>query len=622
MNITILKMELPARLSRISWWFLKMLIGVAFGLGLLQIDSSYLESYLYDLRVRLSAPAPVSGKIELIRVDNKSVDAFKGVPHAGHYAEALRTLEVDRPRYLIFVNDLQKVPGTLEQKKALALVLSKLPNVIQATSTPLPRWQNQDVSLSPPFEMVKAVPAPKTSDRNVLAQDGVTRRMLLTYQENPLLHLQIAQDILNHDDETPLNSKDFSGHYAVADSEQVLINFRPKNFFPSFAFDDLYRHAIPDNTFRDKVVFIGEDLGISFDDYVMTPFSRDTLAMTRLELQANMLETVLQNNAPNQASEWAGRFLTILICILMVHLVLSIRPLNGLMILILSVLAFSLIGFVAFAAFRYAIPMSHPYLSVFICYYFLIPYRLIIENRKSWELSQKNLLLSEVELLKTNFIGMMSHDLKTPLARIQGMAEVIATNPTGLGPAQTEAMETIKKSVHDLVQFISAILNYAKIESRGVQLHLQTKDINELLKEVIAKNEFLAKSKKIQLVAELEPLFSIPLDPELMKQVFSNLVENAIKYSPESSKILVSSEDQDGKVVIQIADQGQGIPQDEVANVFQKFFRSSAAKSSPVKGSGLGLYLAKYFVELHGGQISCESEIGVGSTFTVELPVS
>lgn len=85
-----------------------------------------------------------------------------------------------------------------------------------------------------------------------------------------------------------------------------------------------------------------------------------------------------------------------------------------------------------------------------------------------------------------------------------------------------------------------------------------------------------------------------------MRQVLSNLVENAIKYSAEETKVLVSTEERDGWVVVQVADQGPGIPTDELPNVFMKFFRSKNAKSSPIKGSGLGLYLAKYFTELHG----------------------
>jgi len=111
------------------------------------------------------------------------------------------------------------------------------------------------------------------------------------------------------------------------------------------------------------------------------------------------------------------------------------------------------------------------------------------------------------------------------------------------------------------------------------------------------------------------------VDPELIKQVFSNLVENAIKYSPENSKVLVSSEEVNGKIIVQVADQGIGIPQDELSNIFMKFFRSKNAKASPIKGSGLGLYLAKYFVELHHGVITAESAPHLGSTFTVELPI-
>jgi signal transduction histidine kinase len=216
---------------------------------------------------------------------------------------------------------------------------------------------------------------------------------------------------------------------------------------------------------------------------------------------------------------------------------------------------------------------------------------------------------------------MMSHDLKTPIARIQGMSDVILIDPAPLSSQQREAVDTIKQSSDDLLKFINAILNYGRIESEGVQLHLQSRDINQLLKDVIRKHEFLAKIKRIQIVSELEPLFPISVDPELMKQVLSNLIENAIKYSPEDTKILVSSEERDNKIVVQVADQGPGIPPEELSNIFMKFFRSKNTKSSPIKGSGLGLYLAKYFTELHNGAIFVESSIGNGSTFTVELPL-
>ncbi|MGZ3746360.1 MAG: sensor histidine kinase, partial [Pseudobdellovibrionaceae bacterium] len=138
---------------------------------------------------------------------------------------------------------------------------------------------------------------------------------------------------------------------------------------------------------------------------------------------------------------------------------------------------------------------------------------------------------------------------------------------------------------------------------------------------VIRKHEFLAKVKRIPIEFECEPLFPIQVDPDLIKQVFSNLLENAIKYSPEAAQVRVQSEEKDGKVIVRVADCGPGIPQDEVNNIFMKFFRSKNAKSSPIKGSGLGLYLAKYFTELHQGRIFVESTYGKGCTFTVELPL-
>ncbi len=246
---------------------------------------------------------------------------------------------------------------------------------------------------------------------------------------------------------------------------------------------------------------------------------------------------------------------------------------------------------------------------------------MIVENRRSWEYFQKNRLLTQVEELKTNFLSMMSHDLKTPIARIQGMTEVVMHDPNPLSPVQKEALETLSTSSQELLEFVSSILNLGRIESKALKLHLQSRDPNTLLQEAVAKLEYLAKSKNISIKAELEPLFSLKMDVDLMRQVFSNLVENAIKYSPENSSILITTEEQEGRIVIQVADQGMGIPEDELPHVFTKFYRSKNAKSSPIKGSGLGLYLAKYFVELHKGSISVESEFGRGSTFTVELPM-
>jgi len=120
--------------------------------------------------------------------------------------------------------------------------------------------------------------------------------------------------------------------------------------------------------------------------------------------------------------------------------------------------------------------------------------------------------------------------------------------------------------------------------------------------------------------SELEPLFPIEVDPDLIRQVLSNLIENAIKYSPDETQIKILSQEKEGFIWIQVVDQGLGIPEDELTHVFSQFFRSKNAKTSPIKGSGLGLHLAQYFTELHSGELFVESTYGTGSTFTVKLP--
>jgi signal transduction histidine kinase len=215
---------------------------------------------------------------------------------------------------------------------------------------------------------------------------------------------------------------------------------------------------------------------------------------------------------------------------------------------------------------------------------------------------------------------MMSHDLKTPLARIQGMADVVLTDTNPLSNGQASAIRTIRDSSRELSDFIGSILNLSRIESKHIKLHLKSRDINQVLENVIQQCDYLAKKKNIEILTEFDPLFSLKVDEDLLKQAFMNLVENGIKYSPENSKILISTEESGSTLVVQVADQGRGIADDEIPHIFHKFYRSWDVQNSAIKGSGLGLFLAKYFVELHRGRIEVESQLGKGSTFTVFLP--
>ncbi|KHD89103.1 MAG: histidine kinase [Bdellovibrio sp. ArHS] len=609
--------SVPSKKGNYQALALRVLFAVGISILLAQTNLEYIESYLYDLRNRTKLFNSTSGNIELVYITPKTIQTYKGFPSATEQTKLLRLLKAQSPKAVVYDFDLNETPGATSEKDIWESNIVSDKNVFVAgRSTPLKGEENQLV-LQQPFEQISLSPSPKTTDLVNFAKDGVTRRMILTYQDRPLLSTHLA-GLFNSGIQ---NVKSIRGVFDFYGTDQAYINFHPAKSFPSTSFESLLQGDVNPERFKDKIVLIGTDLGLNEAEYIQSPYNRDAMAMTRIELQANAIDTLITDSAPIRASKYVNWFLILIASLLTTHVVLTMKPAQGLM-----VLGGTLIGFVGISSLAFWVgglwlPMAAPLLTIFLCYYFFIPYRLIVENRRSWEYYQKNRLLSQVEELKTNFISMMSHDLKTPIARIQGMTDMILADPVTLSPQQREAVDTIRHSSDDLLKFINAILNYGKIESQGVQLNLQSKDINNLLQEVIRKHEFLAKLKRIQIVSELEPMFPIPVDADLMKQVFSNLVENAIKYSPEDTKIMVSSEESATKVVVQVADQGPGIPADELPNIFMKFFRSKNAKSSPIKGSGLGLYLAKYFTELHHGRLFVESSHGNGSTFTVELPI-
>ena len=593
-------------------------IGFAVAIAFLvsQFRFDYIEALFYDARVRMKPVSPTSGLIELVAIDPKTVEGLGRVPNARDHLSLIEKIKAGGAKTVIYLVNPGEIVGAFDELVTLASAMETLPDFYVGVQDVALKGEESSFKLLPPFEKLAMTSAPKTVDRNIFADDEVTRRMTTSYQGQLMLHPVVAA---KYNPAIKDESK-IRGLFEYLGSNQAYIDFRPSHTYPSTSFTDLISGATDPARYKDKIVLIGRDIQTTSKDYARTPFSRDIVAMTLLELNANMLDTLILNTAPVRSSKWIDLLFSGLISILTVWVVLSVKPTKGLLILASAIAGFYVFGYLMFWWAGVWIGMAQAFIAIFICYYFFIPYRLIVENRRSWEYYQKNRLLTQVEELKTNFLSMMSHDLKTPIARIQGMTDVVANDPNPLSGRQREALETLSKSSQELLEFVSSILNLGRIESKEIHLNVKSKDPNGLLKEIIGKLEYMAKPRGIEIHAELEPLFSVKMDVDLMRQVFSNLIENAIKYSPDNTKILVTTEEIDGRVIIQVADQGIGIPEDELPHVFAKFYRSKNAKSSPIKGSGLGLYLAKYFVELHKGTISVDSRPGAGSTFTVELP--
>lgn len=594
------------------------ILSLALALGIALIVSSfdfhYVESLLYDARFRLRPFSSGSDLIKTIAIDQNTIQNQDN--NLAAHNKFLTLLLAENPNYVVYTFPIQNIQGTADQKAEFAALTTKFKNFLVIYDDVVIAGQESQLVLPKPYDKIKSVPGVITYDKNNFAGDDVSRRALIYYQGQTLLQPYIASFYNGIRD-----PHKYRGTFEFREALQTNINYQRPHTFIANSLSEIKNGSFEKNTFTDRIVLIGYDDKFTPAYYIKTPYTRDLLGMTKLEAHAHVIKTFLENNGIIKTPILLNKAVTFLFSIVATFAVFMLSPAMGITAIFGLVVSYFIFSSLLFTFSGLAIGMAQPLIAVFVCYYFFIPYRLIRENKKFWELREKNKLLTQVEELKNNFLSMMSHDLKTPLARIQGMADIALANSENFEPEQKTAVQTIRKSAEELTEFISSILDLSRVESQKIKLNLQSRDINRILEDTIKKYEYLAQQKNIEIIPELDTLFSVKIDADLMKQVFSNLIENAIKYSPTNSRILVTSEEDEGQIIVQVADQGIGITENEIRHIFTKFYRTKHVKNSPIKGSGLGLYLAKYFVELHKGQITVESLPQQGSTFTVNLPM-
>lgn len=220
----------------------------------------------------------------------------------------------------------------------------------------------------------------------------------------------------------------------------------------------------------------------------------------------------------------------------------------------------------------------------------------------------------ELNQTKNDLIAMLAHDFRGPLTSIVGFADLLDELDDG-NSEQKEFIETIKRSAMQLSELATNTLTLSRLERSEVTLALGEVRIDDLLRSIITQ---YANRREVQL--SMNGDVHIVGDDERLCQVFSNLIDNAIKYSPDGSDPEVSVDGTGQSVVIRVTDRGIGIPPGEITSVFDRFSRASNARKLRISGTGFGLFLAKQIVALHGGTIALESHEGKGSTFTVTLP--
>ena len=240
------------------------------------------------------------------------------------------------------------------------------------------------------------------------------------------------------------------------------------------------------------------------------------------------------------------------------------------------------------------------------------------------ELEETNQELKEVNQMKDQFISMASHELKTPITSIRGQAQISLRRlsrqkelPEELA-GMSHALEQIDEQTLRLNVLVDDLLDLGSIRAGKMQLRLSSFDLREVCQSAIEEQRLLS-GRTIELEQPETPVM-LDADSDRLSQVVTNLVSNAIKYSPETSPIKVSVQYQEKTARLTVQDYGQGISKEQQTLVFETFYRSPDAQASKKRGWGLGLAICKDIVERHSGRIWCESRVGEGSTFIVELP--
>ena len=230
--------------------------------------------------------------------------------------------------------------------------------------------------------------------------------------------------------------------------------------------------------------------------------------------------------------------------------------------------------------------------------------------------------LRRLENVRREFVSNVSHELRTPITSITGFVETLLAGAKDEPEDRDRFLDIIKRHVERLNNIIEDLLALSRIEQSEERGTIERENIalREVLERALQNCQGEAEAREIRLDLQCDPELRANISPSLMEQAVVNLIDNAVKYSGSGGLVHVEAEVRGGEVAIRVRDQGCGIAPEHLDRVFERFYRVDKARSRKLGGTGLGLAIVKHLVQLHGGRVGVESEVGKGSVFSICLP--
>jgi signal transduction histidine kinase len=231
--------------------------------------------------------------------------------------------------------------------------------------------------------------------------------------------------------------------------------------------------------------------------------------------------------------------------------------------------------------------------------------------------------LKESDSLRRELITNVSHDLRTPLTSMQGYLETLAVKKDLPDNKRQEYLNRAIRQSDRLRRLIADLFELAKLDAHEVKAHPEPFSLGELVLDVLQKFHLLAEDRGIKLASDIDPHLSFVMaDIGLIERALENLLKNAIQYTPKSGTVTVTIIPGRDRLVVEIADTGKGMREEDLPHIFDRYYRADTAEDDPTDGTGLGLAITKRIIELHDSEITVRSSAGEGSVFTFHLPLS
>jgi signal transduction histidine kinase len=228
----------------------------------------------------------------------------------------------------------------------------------------------------------------------------------------------------------------------------------------------------------------------------------------------------------------------------------------------------------------------------------------------------------EAARLQSDFVSAVSHEFRTPLTSLKQLTELLSSGRVASEERRARYYQVMERESGRLHRLVEGLLDFGRMEAGALEFHMERVSVRDLVRDVVT--EFEAEVTEDGLNVELrddEFTATAVVDAEALGRAVWNLLDNAVKYSPDCQTVWIDVEREDGCAKIAVRDEGLGIPEDELGSVFDKFVRGTSSNGRGTKGTGIGLAMVRHIVEAHGGEVRVESEVGRGSTFTILLPI-